>query len=239
MPDRRKHRGPHPDDERLFGDEVLPRMQEAVRDLTWLFERGYGDTSSLKIVGDRYDLASRQRTAVLRCTCTDEAAVARLNKQVGTDELAGREFWIDGFNVLVSLEAALSGGVILDGRDGCYRDMASMHGSYRHVEETRHAAQLLGELLAEWKVAKAVWLLDQPVSNSGRLKTTLLELARQHGWNWEVRLEYDPDSHLLRTEQIVATSDSMVLDGAKAWVNLARIAIDTRVSDAWIVRLDV
>jgi hypothetical protein len=55
--------------------------------------------------------------------------------------------WIDGYNVLTSIEAALSGGVILRARDGCYRDMASMHGSYRKVEETISAIHILGELI--------------------------------------------------------------------------------------------
>ncbi|MEE2935698.1 MAG: DUF5616 domain-containing protein [Planctomycetota bacterium] len=34
---------------------------------------------------------------------------------------------MDGYNVLVSVEAAFGGGVILQGQDACYRDMASMH----------------------------------------------------------------------------------------------------------------
>src|SRR6266404_1471952 len=44
---------------------------------------------------------------------------------------------IDGFNLILTLESALGGGVMLVGRDGCYRDMASVHGTYRRVEETR------------------------------------------------------------------------------------------------------
>ena len=38
--------------------------------------------------------------------------------------------------MLTTIEAALAGGVILAARDGAYRDMASMHGSYRKVAET-------------------------------------------------------------------------------------------------------
>ncbi len=58
MPDRRKHRGPHPEDRRLFAPEALPRLRAAAGDLSWLLSRGYAPESSLKLVGDRYALAA-------------------------------------------------------------------------------------------------------------------------------------------------------------------------------------
>ena len=36
VPDTRKHRGPHPEDARLFADAMLPRLRAAVADLSWL-----------------------------------------------------------------------------------------------------------------------------------------------------------------------------------------------------------
>jgi hypothetical protein len=153
------------------------------------------------------------------------------------DDATMQVIWIDGFNVLTTLEAALSGGVVLHARDGCYRDMASVHGTYRHVEETMPAIQLLGELLAEKHGGRCVWLLDQPVSNSGRLKTRLLDAARQSGWDWRCELVPNPDPILCRADGVVATSDSWVLDQAPAWLNLAKIAINSRVHDAWILAL--
>ena len=137
MPDHRKHRGPHPEDKQLFAAESCPRLREATSDLTWLLNRGYASTSALKIVGDRYALVARQRVAVARCTCSDAAANRRQQHRVQAADLRQRELWIDGYNVvLTSLEASLASGVILHARDGCYRDMASMHGNYRKVQET-------------------------------------------------------------------------------------------------------
>jgi hypothetical protein len=145
--------------------------------------------------------------------------------------------WIDGYNVLTSIEAALSGAVILHARDGCYRDMASMHGSYRKVEETIPAIHLLGDLISEWDVATCRWLLDEPVSNSGRLKTMLRKVSDERTWKWYAELVSDPDSILISTDQIVASADSRILDESRRWFNLARVAIDSRVRDAWIVDL--
>ncbi len=154
-----------------------------------------------------------------------------------SNDLENQELWIDGFNVLTSVEAALSGGIILHARDDCYRDMASMHGSYRKVEETVSAIGILGELISAWNVCSCRWFLDEPVSNSGRLKTMLREAADQHGWRWQVELVRDPDSVLIRSNQIVASADSQILDKAQRWFNMARAAIDSRVHDAWIVVL--
>ena len=237
MPDNRKHRGPHPDDRQLFADSQCARLREATSDLSWLLNRGYASKSALKIVGDRYALVARQRVAVARCACSDAAVKRRQRHQVQATEIGQRELWIDGYNVLTSLEAALAGGAILHARDGCYRDMASMHGNYRKVRETVPALCILGELLAEWNVASCRWLLDQPVSNSGRLKTVIQEIAEERDWNWRTFLVRDPDRDLIRADQIVATSDSQILDQAMRSFNLVRFAIESRVPDAWIVDL--
>jgi hypothetical protein len=237
LPDQRTHRGPHPEDRRLFAAECWPRLSQATRDLSWLLSRGYASVSALKIVGDRYALDARQRVAVARCACADEVAAGRQSRQIEPADIKGGDLWIDGYNVLTSVEAALSGGVILHACDGSFRDMASMHGSYRKVSETVPAIHLVGELLAEWNVAMCRWLLDQPVSNSGRLKTMLREAADEHGWPWQTDVVPDPDYVLCHTDRTVATSDSVILDHARAWLNLARSAIELRVPNAWIVDL--
>ena len=237
MPDRRKHRGPHPEDARLFGPEVLPSLGEAATDLAWLLSRGYPPNSALKLVGDRYSLVARQRTAVGRCTCSDVEVTRRQGRRMEADGLAGRPLWIDGYNVLTTIEAALAGGVILPGRDGTYRDMASMHGSFRKVAETPPALELLGKVTEAFQVDECVWYLDSPVSNSGRLKGVMEELAAARGWRWQVRLVRDPDGVLAETDQIVSTADSAILDRCGAWFNLARETVVRHVPGAWVVKL--
>lgn len=226
MGDHRKHRGPHPEDLRLFGAAHTAALQAATRDLSWLLSHQYAIPSSLKLVGDRYALDSRQRLGVARCACSDQAVFDRRKSQIDSSQLAGNDLWIDGYNVLTTVEAALAGGVILLGRDGCYRDMASMHGNYRKVLETVPAIQQIGKCLATWQVHRCHWLLDQPVSNSGRLREILLALAEEHGWQWQVELVPDPDRILHASTEIVASSDSQILNTAGRWFNLARAVID-------------
>ncbi|MDF1840223.1 MAG: DUF434 domain-containing protein, partial [Rubripirellula sp.] len=237
MPDRRQHRGPHPQDERLFADLYEQVLVVATNELSWLLSRGYAISSSLKLVGDRHALTARQRLAISRSACSEKSRQVRRQRRIDSVDLRQSELWIDGYNVLVSVEAAFGGGVILQGQDGCYRDMASMHGSYRRVEETVPAIEQIGKQLAHWQIVHCRWLLDRPVSNSGRLKMLLAKIAQQYGWDWQVELVVDPDPILARCEHIVASADSQILDRANRWFNLAREVIDLRIPKAWVLGL--
>lgn len=237
MPDRRTHRGPHPQDAQFFSDAVVPRLRQAAGDLCWLLSRGYSNASALKLVGDRYDLTVRQRIAVARCACSDQELLHRTEHRIACEQVAGEVIWLDGYNVLTTVEAALSGGVLLLARDGALRDMASMHGSYRKVAETRPALERIAATLHALKGSQCRWLLDRPVSNSGRLKAIIEEMAAGGGWPWQVELVQNPDNLLAAADAIVATADSVILDRCRRWLNLGREVVTRFASEAWIVEL--
>ena len=224
MPDRRKHRGKHPDDDRLFAPDQIDRLRQAVADHSWLLSNGYAPDSSLKLVGDRYDLTARRRLAVMRSSCSDDALRGRESRRVEPSALKGNSLAIDGYNLLITVESALSGGVILIGRDGCYRDLASIHGTYRKVEETAPAVELIADVLEEFGPARVDFYLDQPVSNSGRLRKYVQELLEERAVtprqsvNWTVELAPSPDNVLRTYNGVIATSDSAVLDACNRWV---------------------
>lgn len=232
MPDKRAHRGPHPEDGRLFAPDVWPRLRDATGDLSWLLTRAYSSVSALKLVGDRYELDQRQRIAVMRSACSDEALRHRAGTRVKLAALAGQVLLLDGYNVLTTVEAALAGGVILHARDECFRDMASVHGTWRKVHETQPAAELLGRFLHDLGVREAIWYLDSPVSNSGRLKTLLREIAATNHWPWQIELVPNPDRVLCKAEELIATADSNILDHCRRWVNLAREGVERFVRQA-------
>ncbi len=239
MPDKRRHRGPHPLDAKLFALDQVDALRGAVGDFSWLLERGYAAKSALQLVGNRFGLHERQRLAVLRSSCGETARLSRQSREVAIADWRGKVMQLDGYNVLMTVEAALGGGVMLCGRDGCLRDMAALHGNFRRVEETAAAANLIGEFLHLCGVARAVWWLDSPVSNSGRLKSLLGQIAAERGWEWEVHLAFDADAALkkLHDEGIIVSADSVILDNVGAWANLAGALVEAEVSGAWMVDL--
>jgi hypothetical protein len=231
--DRCKHRGPGPQDPHWFGPDARPALAAAVADLSWLLSRGYADPSALKLVGDRYRLVERQRAAVLRAACPDAARAARAARHVEPSALRGRPVRIDGFNLILTLESALGGGVVLACRDGCYRDLASVHGTYRTVEETRPALELAARWLADWGIGPCAWLLDAPVSNSGRLAAVIRAVDPA----WSTDVVPDPDAALTAPGPVVATADAGVLDRCGEWVSLARAIVEAGVPAAFVVDL--
>lgn len=235
VPDSRRHRGPHPEDDRLFAADQLPRLASAFADLCWLLDRGYAVPSSLKLVGDRYGLTSRQRIALERCACTEAEALHRQSRRVALSDLTQGTLAVDGYNVLTTVEAAFGGGVLLLARDGALRDMASMHGSYRKVAETMTALDAIGRTLEAHAVRSCLWYLDRPVSNSGRLKRLIEETSAARGWHWTVELAFNPDVILVQEAAAAASADSAVLDRCAGWVNLARQVVESCVPDAWIL----
>src|SRR3954447_1828327 len=199
MPDDRRHRGAHPEDPVLFGPDWHAVLRQAVADLSWLLSRGYASASALKVVGDRFNLSARQRTAVMRCAAADDAVASRKSRETSLEAAGPGRVLVDGYNVLTTGEAALAGGVVIVGRDGCWRDMASMHGTWRRVEETPVALEHIGKVLhraGEIAGREVVWLLDSPVSNSGRLRGVIEEVAGRNAWPWRVELVIDPDKPL-------------------------------------------
>jgi hypothetical protein len=234
MPDSRRHRGPHPEDHRLFGADRVSDLRQAVADFSLLLTRGYATPSALKLVGDRFNLTERQRVAIQRASCSDQAQANRRRTQIALSTIANEPILIDGYNILTTLETALSGGAIFACRDGCFRDMASIHGTYRKVEETIPALKRLAEFLHSSKAGPITILLDTPVSNSGRLKA-LIEEANS---DWKVVLDFNPDLILAASEQIIVTADSVILDQCQRWLNLAREMVTRCIPSAWIIDLD-
>ncbi len=156
---------------------------------------------------------------------------------MAASELAGRVLMIDGFNVVTTIEAALGGAVVFLCRDATYRDIAGVHGTYRKVAETLPALELLASALSHLAVPRVVWLFDRPVSNSGRIRSLVLQIAAERSFDWSVDLVNSPDRQLKESSEIIATADSAILDAGPRWFNLARHVIDTACPSAWIVDL--
>lgn len=236
-PDTRRHRGAHPADAELFAADQLPKLREAVVDLCWLLSRGYNLTSSLKLAGDRYGLRERQRLAVSRCACSDQDRQRRKDHCLAIEEIRDQPVTVDGFNLIITIEAALSGGPLLIGIDDCIRDLSSVHGSYRSVEETDRAITMIGDVLQQLAPSSVLWLLDRPVSNSGRLAAKLKDLASHANWPWSVEVVFNPDAAIIASPAIAITSDSSILNHVSRWSDLKFHLLANEIPDAWTLDL--
>lgn len=232
-----RQRGAHPKDLDCFDERELPRVRQAVADMSWLLERGYPSRRALALVGDRYALRDRQRMALQRCAAGQEESRRRRSSAVEVSALEGRTVAVDGYNVLLTLEAALSGGVLLLARDGAVRDLAAMSAHYRRVQATRPALALLKQFFERSGCCNVRWYLDRPVANSDRLRHLIEEEVRGATPPWTVELVDQVDRVLATGGDLVATADSGIIDRIDQWLNLSRAIVERSIPDAWLIDL--
>ena len=156
---------------------------------------------------------------------------ARQKKQVSITDLRGKEVWIDGFNTIITLEVLLSDSILFSCMDGTIRDLAALRGTYRLIPETEAAIHMLFDLLREAEVSRVNILLDQPVSNSGRLKTCLAEIGEEYPFALDIQILREVDRELYGKEHVI-TSDSIILDHCVSWVNLTAECLKRRHKEA-------
>lgn len=232
MPNQQRHRGAHPDDLRLFDRTQLKRMRPPAEEITWLLGRGYPLHTAVDVVGNHHQLEARQRLALQRALCSPDQRSRRQARSIERTDARGRQLLVDGFNLLITIEVALSGGLVLDCADGTLRDLAGLRGSYHPVEETDAALELIGRELGALEPAAARFFLDAPVSNSGRLRERIAYHALKWGVPVDAEVVPNPDAILARADNVVS-SDSTVLDRCGSWLNLARFIVDRHVPKAW------
>lgn len=218
-------RGFVPTDARDFQGDSLRLLQEAQADAAYLLNRGYELERAVSFVGDRFQFSARQRMALIRATSSRCDIALRRKKEI-TGSLSRKTLWLDGFNVVIPLEAALSGSTVLLCMDGTARDLCGLHGSYRLIDKTDLALALLFDALARLAPERAVFVLDAPVSNSGRLAQHIRSFAQGCGFPAEATLVPNADA-LLWDKDCVATGDAIILNRCGGWVNLCRDIIET------------
>ncbi len=226
-------RGYVPKDRAEFGPKAAVKLNAAGQELVYLMDRGYDTKSASIFVGNHHQLSERQRMALARMISTQAALQGREQKRLTQ---APESLVLDGFNTIITLEVALSGSLLLEGMDGTIRDLAGLRGSYRIVDKTVRAVELLVDRLEELDVWDALFYLDQQVSNSGRLRALLLDKAADRDVRVRVELHPSVDGVLSRLENVV-TTDAIILDKCGSWYNLNHGLIEQAVPDAWIFRL--
>ena len=214
-------RGFVPEDEKYFSQDSIEKMITASGHVCYLLNEGYGLKQATTFVCDHFLLSERQRLAIMRSVASDQQLSERKRKQVPLEAVPGKTVWIDGFNTIITLEVLLSGSTLFACMDGTIRDLASLRGTYRVIPETAPAVKLMFDALQEAGAGKVIILLDEPVSNSGRLKSLMADIAEENGFAFDldIRILRDVDREMYQKE-LVITSDSIILDHCVSWVNL-------------------
>lgn len=217
-------RGYVPSDEKDFSEKAMNKLKEAQKDIFMLINRNYPIKNVSTFVGNHYLLSERQRMALVRSTSSNVSLEMRRKKEVKSS-IEGKTVYIDGFNIIITLEVALSKSTLIKCMDGTIRDLAGLRGTYRLIDKTDTSIDLIGKKFEELKISKAVFYLDKPVSNSGRLKIRILELLDRFNFHVDVELVDNADRSLEGMENVIS-SDAIVLDKCESWFNFVKNILD-------------
>ena len=171
-----------------------------------------------------------------RATCSSENEILRKSKELSTSKIAHNTLNIDGFNLIINLEVALSGGPLIIGDDGLVRDLAGLRGTYKLIDKTDIALDYIFKFLKLKEIKGISIFLDSPVSNSGNLKIKILEYAEKYDLDTNVDLVNNADVILEKLNNVV-TSDATILDKCSSYFNLSKKIIDEYIRDAMIISL--
>ncbi|MCH3915940.1 MAG: DUF434 domain-containing protein [Spirochaetia bacterium] len=232
---RHVRRGYCPSDEQQFTGESRLRLESGAEDIIYLLDRGYSMDSAISFVGNHRRLTARQRLALMRLSASTQQIEGRSARCLPSVALQESDVYIDGFNIIITLETALSHSLLLSGRDRVVRDLAGVRGTYRIIDVTESAIRLLFSFLASLSVRKATILLDAPVSNSGRLSWLLEQLAGMYPLQVDSMAVPDAD-RILGKQECVMTGDSVILDRCSHWYNLVRNMLPL-LGDYWLFDL--
>lgn len=229
-------RGFDPDDFKWFSDEAVEKLRKAQDEVQWLLDRGYKFDSVIPFICNHYLFSSRQRLTLQRSISSSLKLEKRKKTMLPLEAAKEGCVYIDGFNLIITLEVALSGSPVILGKDGVLRDLAGLRGTYRIIDKTEVALKLIGKSLSELSVPAAMFFLDSPVSSSGQLGSKILEYS--YDWNIPVDVELVPNADVaLSKMNRVVTSDAIILDSCTGWFNLARKITEDNISYAWVIDL--
>ena len=215
----------------------LKDLQQAAKDFRHLLDRGYPRKASLELVGNRYNLNFDERHLLHRGVFSDADSEARRTKIISVEAVRNKDLAIDGHNVLITVEAGLSGRPLILADDGFVRDISGLSGSFKKTEMTEKAIRLIVTFLKKWKPRHALFLFDAPISKSGILALEVRTLLKKEGLPGDALAMKVPENTLIGFQGIIATSDTAVIDRSKRVIDLAGHIIRTKIGSMPLLQL--
>jgi hypothetical protein len=195
-------------------------LERAAQDARYLVDRGYPKDSAINFVSNHYCLPKDQRAVLIRVIVESALACARKAKALSLEAFREGVVFVDGYNVLITVESQMAGYPVYQCDDGFLRDTRGVYGSYKCSEFTVAAIFAIMDLLALATPSRVEVLLDQQMSRSGVLAEKIRSIMAKRCLPGDARTAPDVD-HLLKTAMsIVATSDGNVIDAASHVVDL-------------------
>lgn len=205
-----------------MGDLFLRKeLSEAVKDFRYLLSRNYNREGALAFVGDRHQLSKTERLTLYRGVYDPRSADKHRRRLLSIDAVRGKSLAVDGYNVLITVETMLSDKPIVLCDDHFIRDVSAVHGKHKPTRKTRNALNIILKFLNKCKPMKVCFSYDAQISRSGELAALTRTLMGKVGVKGSARAVKQADIYTLKSGDIIASSDAVIIEKAKKVVDLA------------------
>lgn len=192
-------------------------LENATSDLKFLLNKNYNKKAALDFVGNHYLLDKEERNYLQRKVYSTEASKGRKSKIIPLSKIKGKTLFIDGYNVLITVESICSSdGSIVVCDDGVLRDVNAVFGKYRCKEDTVNALNSVLALVKIYKPRDVQVFFDSQVSRSGELAKVTEDIMEKQGIQGSAHTAPNVDYQLItlskESDGVVATSDSVIMD---------------------------
>lgn len=222
-------------DTKEFNEENIKLLKTIKKDICYLINNNYGFEQSITFTANHYLLSSRQRIALKRAICNNNDLIIRKEKQIYNIP-ENCVVNIDGLNIIITLEVALSNSTIIKCMDNTIRDLAGLRGTYKIIDKTYTAIELILNKLNNLKIKCVNFYLDSPVSNTGKLKELIYSYSQKYIFEINVELVANADV-ILENMEYVVTSDGIILNKCVSFINLCKMIIDENIKNTNIIDL--
>jgi hypothetical protein len=211
-------------------------LQDAAEDFHHLLNRGYPRKAALELIGNRYGLTYDERHLLHRGVFSDIDSISRQKKKIPILQIRGQDLAIDGYNLIITIEAGISGRPLVFGDDGFIRDISGVSGNYKKSEKTEEALQLILNILKKVKPRQTLFLFDAPISMSGKLAQEVRSLLKRESLLGDAMAVKVPENILIGFPGVIATSDTAIIDQSKKVIDLAGYILGQKTTSKSVIR---
>lgn len=201
------------------------KLQDAAHDLRYLLDHGYKKKGAVAFVANRYLLGKRERNFLVRTVFSSQKSEDHKKKLVDIGRIKNKPLFVDGYNVLITMESIFDKrDSIVSCDDRVLRDVNAVFGKYKLSEVTKKALNEIMFVIKKHSPSSTQFFFDSPVSFSGELAGLTRKLMDVHGLEGGATVSSMVDADLVslsaKTDGIVATSDSVIMDKVERVVDI-------------------
>lgn len=199
-------------------EKIKHGLNDAEYELKFLLNRGYRKSVALNLVANKHLLNNDERNYLVRKIFSNEIITSRMDKIIDINQVKGKSVFIDGYNVLITVEIICSQeyDFLVLSNDGILRDVKAVFGGYKINPSTESAIKSIVDILSKKNPKSIEFLYDSPVSKSGQLAKLTGEIIEKSGLKGNAETKANVDHNLVERSKIpgwiVATSDGAVID---------------------------